>query len=379
MKSVLSLLFFVFMTLSCKRQQKESAVEDIAIEKSEVSRNFYVGTYTDDESEGIYQYALHKDGTLEKIGLSIPSEDPSFLTFSADKRFLLAVSEIDDDGNGKVSSFQVKSDTLILINQKNSGGAHPCHITVNDSGNILVSNYTSGTVGLLHMDDSGLLTGPYFIQKHTGKGTTQRQKVPHAHSSWFVPDSDSKVISIDLGTNQLWFSHLNSKMRTLTPSEPTTMDLPKGAGPRHLSFHPNGKWLYVVNELNSTVSVIEKTKKAYRPIESYSTLPKGFKGESYCADIHISSDGKFLYASNRGDNSIVIYKINAVNGGLTVLGHESVHGEWPRNFSLSPDESHLLVANQYSNNIVSFKRDKKTGLLNYISEVEAPSPVCILF
>jgi len=154
----------------------------------------------------------------------------------------------------------------------------------------------------------------------------------------------------------------------------------EGAGPRHLTFHPNGKWIYVLNELNATVVLVQKTENGkYIKGSPVSTLPLGYTDANTCADIHISSDGNFVYASNRGHNSIAIYKVNANNGSLTLIDHQSTLGNGPRNFSLSPNDNYLLVANQHTNNIVSFKRDKNTGLLTSMDQIEAPTPVCILF
>lgn len=380
MKYIYYFSFFVLLFFSCKEQKKEAVIETKIPEEKATSQNFYVGTYTDGDSEGIYQYALHDNGTLEKIGLSVKSQNPSFLAFTKDRKFLLAVNEIDDYGTGTISSYAINKDSLLFVNKQISGGAHPCFVSVNNNGNVLSANYTGGNVGLLQVNANGELSGPYATQNHSGNLKTDEQNNPHAHSAWFVPNSDTEIISVDLGTNQLWFSTLNNKMRTLKLSEKApTLDLPKGAGPRHLSFHPNGKWVYVVNELNATVSLIHKLEEDYKLINSYTTLPRDFKAESFCADIHISANGEFLYASNRGHNSIVIFKVDKNDGNLTAVGHESVHGEWPRNFAISPDGKFLLVANQHTNNIVSFKRDTKTGLLEYISEIEAPTPVCILF
>jgi len=153
-----------------------------------------------------------------------------------------------------------------------------------------------------------------------------------------------------------------------------------GAGPRHLAFHPDREWIYVINELDCTVTLVTMDKKGeYQVRSSVSTLPVGYAEPNTCADIHVSPDGKFLYASNRGHNSLAIFKVNANDGTLTPIGHQQVHGSWPRNFSLSPDGIFLLVANQKTGNIVSFKRDTKTGLLEYLYEIETPSPVCIVF
>ena len=152
------------------------------------------------------------------------------------------------------------------------------------------------------------------------------------------------------------------------------------AGPRHLTIHPNGKWMYVLNELNATITLVEKnTEGNYIKKSTIGILPTDFTGKNSSADIHISWSGKFVYASNRGHNSIVILKTNDLDGSLTLIGHQTKNIDTPRNFSLSPDEKYLLVANQNSNSIVSFKRDTKTGLLEFIDEIEAPTPVCILF
>jgi len=188
------------------------------------------------------------------------------------------------------------------------------------------------------------------------------------------------IISVDLGTNELWFSHLDIQSQKLILSDAQTLKMSEGAGPRHLTFHPNGKWIYVLNELNTTVVLVQKTENGkYIKGSPVSTLPLGYTDANTCADIHISSDGNFVYASNRGHNSIAIYKVNANNGSLTLIDHQSTLGNGTRNFSLSPNDNYLLVANQHTNNIVSFKRDKNTGLLTYMDQIEAPTPVCILF
>ena len=342
------------------------------------SQEFFLGTYTDGESEGIYKYALKRNGSLEVLGLVAKAENPSFLAMDAPRKLLVAVNEIDQEGTGTVESYRIEGDRLVLINRSPSGGAHPCFVAVNAAGFVLAANYSGGNVGLLRLDDAGKLSPVLDLQQHQGKGHTERQEGPHAHSAWFVPASD-EVISVDLGTNQLWFSTLDAAQQKLRPAQPQTLTLPKGAGPRHLTFHPNGKWIYVINELDATVSQLERSENGtFVPVSRISTLPTDFKGANLCADIHISSDGRFVYASNRGHNSIVSYAVQE-DGSLRLLDHQSTMGDWPRNFSLSPDERFLLVANQRSNNLVSFKRDPKTGKLEFVGEIAAPSPVCILF
>lgn len=365
-------VFSIFILTSCQTND-----EEVMEENNHYS--FYVGTYTNSESQGIYKYLLHEDGTLKNIGLAAISESPSFLAMSADKKFLIAVNEINKDGVGTVESFLVDRDSLKFINRSSSGGAHPCFVAVNKDGYVLVANYTGGNIGLLKLKSDGNLSELLDLQQHSGSGATERQKGPHAHSVWFEPNSNN-VISIDLGTNEILFSHLDTETIKLLPSNPYKLEMKSGAGPRHLAFHPNSKWIYVVNELDCTVTLLKKSDNDnYEKGVSISTLPDGFTDPNTCADIHISSDGKFLYASNRGDNSIAIFEVNAQDGSLILVAHESTRGDGPRNFSLTPDENYLLVANQNTKNIVSFKRNKVTGLLNYISEIEAPTPVCILF
>jgi len=341
--------------------------------------SFYVGTYTNSESKGIYKYLMQNDGTLKQIGLAATTENPSFLAMSSDKKYLVAVSETNNQDNGTIASFLVEEDSLKLINQSSSGGKHPCFVAVNEAGYVLSANYTGGNIGLLKLDRNGNLSELLDLQQHSGSDITKRQKGPHAHSVWFEPNGNN-VIAVDLGTNELIFSQLDTVSQKLVASNPYKLGMKSGAGPRHLTFHPNGQWIYVINELDCTVTQVTKTEtNDYVKGASLSTLPDGFTEENTCADIHISSDGKFLYASNRGDNSIAIFSVDSDEGSLNLVGHESTRGDGPRNFSLSPDDNYLLVANQHTNNIVSFKRDKVSGLLNYVSEVEAPTPVCILF
>ena len=357
----------------CKTNNKE-------MKQDNNSYSFYVGTYTDKNSEGIYKCLLEKNGHLKSLGLVAKSVNPSFLAMSKDKHYLLAVNEISNDAEvGTIESFSISNDSLSLINKSTTGGAHPCFVSINSEGYVLTANYTGGNVGLLKLNKKGELSGLLDIQQHSGKGTSDRQQAPHAHSAWFE-SSNKDVISIDLGTNELWFSQLDTILNKFQAKDPYKLKMDKGAGPRHLAFHPNNKWIYVLNELNSRVNLVLRTDKdIYQNSLSYSTLPQNYTEDNFPADIHISSDGNFLYVSNRGHNSLAIYKVNKHDGSLNLLDHVSTHGNWPRHFSLSPNEDYLVVANRRSNNIVSFKRDKITGLLEYVDQIEAYSPVCILF
>jgi len=243
----------------------------------------------------------------------------------------------------------------------------------------LVANYSGGNVGLLSLEKSGALSPVLDVQQHFGGSVTPRQEKAHAHSVWFVPRSN-QVISVDLGKDELIFSTLDRAGHKLVPTSSKNVKMAPGDGPRHLAFHPSHDWIYVVNELSCSVSQLRKTNgDTYEIVNSVSTLPEGYTEPNTCADIHISSDGKFLYASNRGHNSLAMYSIDQDDGSLKPIGFESVMGDGPRNFTLTPDESQVVVANQYSNNLVLFNRDKETGLLTYVSQATAPNPVCVLF
>lgn len=213
------------------------------------------------------------------------------------------------------------------------------------------------------------------MQQHSpGKNT---DSAPRAHSIWFTSEG---FYSVDLGTDEILYSPLDFEKGKIIKKGSHKVTLAKGAGPRHLAFHPNKRWVYSINELNSTVSsfAIANDNKLI-PVNSQSTLPSDYDGKNYPADIRISGDGKFLYATNRGHNSVVIFSINSSTGELSLTGHESTRGDWPRNFSLSPNGKYLLVANQKSNNIISFSRDKHSGLLTLCDSIQTPIPVCILF
>ncbi|WP_066221370.1 lactonase family protein [Formosa haliotis] len=369
MKTLLSIFSLILIT-SCNSNKSTNTKESLA---------FYVGTYTSKNSKGIYKYALNTDGVFTKIGLVAKTENPSFLSFSSDKKHLIAANEIDLEGSESITCFSIKNDSLILKNSIPSGGTNPCFVTTNSDNYVLATNYSSGTVALASLQNDGLLTKVLDIQQHDGNGTTSRQEAPHAHSAWFEPNSNT-IISVDLGTNQLWFSKIDSNTKALNPVAPFKLDMAKGAGPRHLTFHPNNKWIYVLNELNNTVSRIEKSPDTtYHVKESISTLPENFSGNNTSADIHVSLDGKFLYTSNRGHNSIAIFKIDSTKGSLNPIGHESTKGLDPRNFSLTPNNNYIVVANQNSNNLVAFKRNKNEGTLMFTDEINAPTPVCVLF
>lgn len=347
---------------------------------------FYVGTYTGGGSEGIYVYSLDPaNGKLSDLGLAARSDNPSFLTLTQDGRFLLAVNETKDPKNsnmGYVESFLVNQvdHHLIPQNKVQSGGADPCFISVNQLGYVLAANYSGGNVAFFQLDKSGKLSNSSDIQQHYGQGPVKsRQSEPHVHSAFFEPNSQRIFVS-DLGTDRVAVYLPDASGSKLIKSVVPEIRITPGSGPRHLAFHPKLKLVYIVNELSNNISVVALNKdNSFTTLETVSTLPVGYDKVSNCADIHISRDGQFLYASNRGFNSIAIFSVDPLTGRLMLVGQESTRGDTPRNFSLSPNEDFLLVANQNSQDIVSFRRDGITGKLLFTDKIKAFKPVCILF
>ncbi len=347
---------------------------------------FFVGTYTEGGSEGIYSFALDPaTGKLTDHGLAARSNNPSFLALTSNGKYLLAVHET-KDGNGSsmgyIESFAVNKEgnTLISLSKVLSSGAHPCYVSVNKRNDVLAANYTGGNVALFRLNESGRLSESLDVQQHYGNGPNKtRQSEPHVHSAFFEPGSD-RIFVPDLGIDQVSVYQIDKKTSKLVKASTPAINLPEGSGPRHLAFHPVLKVVYVVNELSSKVAVVGLNKDgSFTTVETVSALPDKYEKPNTCADIHISKDGRYLYASNRGLNSIAIFSVDPKTGMIKLIGQESTRGETPRNFTLSPSGDFLLVANQTTQNIVSFRRDAKTGLLKYTDQVKAFKPVCLLF
>ncbi len=369
-------LIVLFLTVAlgaCTATKPALETSPATFPAATAAQTFWLGTYTQGVSEGIYRWELSPAGILARRGLGAAAKNPSFLAYGAGRKTLLTVNETDYEGVGGVQSFRISGDSLLLLSTQSSGGANPCHVTADADGHVVVSNYTGGNVSLYQLDAAGALSGILATQPHPGDAG----ETPHAHFAHFDPLS-GLVLAVDLGTADLFLSDIRDQR--LVPSSPDRLPLEQGAGPRHLAMHPNGKWLYVINEYANTVTLVERGKKgAFAKRASYSTLPAGFAGESFCADIHVSADGRFVYGSNRGANTIVAFAIDGKSGALTAIDQESVHGDWPRNFALSPDGRFVVVANQRSNNLAVLRRDPATGLLDFVSETTAPAPVCVLF
>ncbi len=333
-----------------------------------------IGTYTGSGSEGIYQVSFETStGSLSGLQLIASTSNPSYLAVSEDGSNVYSVGE---DESGTLSSWQWSTDgQLQLINQVSSYGVHPCYIDV-QKGLLAVANYSSGNGGVFQLSTNGGLKKAFSEFQHHGSGANmERQESPHAHFSQFSADGRFLYV-IDLGIDQvLAYPMTEGKLGVAV----TALSLEPGDGPRHLEFHPNKNQVFIVNELSNTVvsAAVDPVTGTFSVIDRLSTLPEEFTDHSQCADIHLSNDGKFLYASNRGHQSIAMYQV-ADSGELAFLGTEATRGDWPRNFLISPDDQFLLVANQESDNIVVFSRDKVSGLLEYTgTKIELSKPVCL--
>jgi 6-phosphogluconolactonase len=340
-----------------------------------------VGTYTTGKSKGIYVYRFNSStGDFDSVSM-IKTNNPSFLDISPDQKFVYAVHEIAAAGNGgeiAAFSFNKQNGELTFINQQLSGGDHPCYVAVDKTGRwVAAANYTSGSLAVLPVNKTGGLDSAVAIIQHTGSSVnTERQKGPHTHSSVFSPDN-KYLFAADLGIDRLMFYRFNSKTGKLMDTN-FVMTEP-GAGPRHFTFHPNKKFIYLIEELTGSISVYLFSKADLELLQNISALPPEYTGPAGSADIHVSSDGKFLYASNRGEsNTIAIFEIDQKTGLLELIDHQSTLGKTPRNFNFDPSGNFLLVANQNSDEIVIFKRDKKTGLITDTEKrIKVGNPVCL--
>lgn len=336
----------------------------------------YVGSYTNGASEGIYYYDFNtKTGELNNKKLAAEAINPSFLTFSSNKNFLYAVSEVanfNKEKSGFVNAYRVaENGTLQLINKVSTNGADPCHVQLNClNTKAAISNYTGGTVSIHKVLKNGTIQEAHQVLNHN---TTTQQS--HTHSAKFYKNN---LFVADLGRNFL-AQYTEDPKNTSDYLLKTNYQIENNAGPRHFEISKKGKYIYVISELNSTITVLKKENNNYTSIQNISTLDTTFKGESFCADIHLSKNEQFLYGSNRGENSIAVFKRDTKNGTIQKIQTISAHGDWPRNFTLAPNGKFLLVANQKSDNISVYSVNKTTGRLTFLHDINTPSPVCLLF
>ncbi|HYL98436.1 MAG TPA: lactonase family protein [Blastocatellia bacterium] len=351
---------------------------------------FFVGTYTSSgKSKGIYACKLNVNtGALRLVGVTSGVVDPSFLTIDRHGKHLYAVNEL-SEYNGKpggaVSGFGIDRGTLELsmLNQQPSLGASPCHIAMDPSGKFaVVANYGGGSIALIAIKEDGGLEPPTFLIHHNGSSVNpKRQEAPHAHCVAF--DRGGRfLLAADLGLDKIMTYKLDTAVGKLIAGDPPSTGVRAGSGPRHIAFHPRRDYVYVINELDSTVTAFayDPDRGALRELQSISTLPKSFSGENTAAEIQVSPSGRFLYGSNRGHDSVAVFGIDNGSGQLSLLDHTPSRGATPRNFAIEPSGKYLLVANQNSDNIVAFAVDPEGGVLMDTNQsLDIPRPVCITF
>ncbi len=348
----------------------------------------YIGTYTRGKSEGIYVCRMMPSGALELLSVCKGLDNPAFLAIHPQKRYLYAVNEagtFDGKPGGGVSAFSIDPETgeLTLLNQQSSHGTSTCHLSVDKTGQyVLAANYGSGSVIVLPIGTDGTLGKAIDIVQHRGSSVDpKRQKGPHAHSI-NLDRANRYAFVPDLGLDKIMIYQLDLAQGKLVPNDDPWAKVAPGAGPRHFAFHPNGRYAYVINEVNSTLTAFtyDEARGRLAEIHTVPTLPEDFSGTSHCADVHISPSGRFLYGSNRGHDSIVIFQIDQDTGGLTYVAHEPTQGKSPRNFGIDPTGRFLLAANQNSDSIVTFRIDQETGQLTPTGHVtEISMPVCLKY
>ncbi len=346
-----------------------------------------VGTYTGGASEGIYRFRFDAtDGVMSAPELASVSSNPSYLAVDERRSLLFAVNESEvfsGERQGSVSSFEIvaSSGELRPVSKTGTLGAHPCYISLAPSTrHILVANYTGGSVSVFPVWSAGRLGPATSFMQHKGSSVNpRRQSGPHAHA--VIPSPGGRFVLVtDLGLDQVLIYRFDHETGVLTPGPTPHVALSPGVGPRHLEFHPDGRWFYVANELDSSVSVFEWDEESGRATagDTVSMLPEGFSGRNSAADIHVHPGGKTLYASNRGHDSIAVFDV-ATDGGLTLVENVSIEGRTPRNFVLLPGGEWLLAAGRQSNTVTSFAVDPGSGVPVYTGhKIEVPAPVCLL-
>lgn len=338
-----------------------------------------VGTYTNGNSEGIYVYNFDTEkGTAGNAGMAKGVPNPSFLAVSPDKYYVYAVCE---RSPGFVCSFSFKNGSLNPINRQPSAGDGPCYVTVDATGKwVVVANYGSGTLGIMRANPDGSLE-PFHQQiVHEGKSiNTTRQEKPHIHAAVFNMANDQLLVP-DLGTDKVYLYDFDAQTGSLKPSEMPFVSAAPGSGPRHIDWHPDGNYVYLMEELSGSVTVFQYKNRGLIPIQSIAALGKvPVDSEKSGADIHVSPDGKHLYCSLRGNhNQLVHFAINSKDGKLKSKGLYSTIGKTPRNFTIDPTGNFLLVANQNTDDIFVFKRNAKSGKLQFTgTRIPSPTPVCM--
>ena len=346
----------------------------------------YVGTYTGAKSKGIYAYRMDTTtGALTPLGLAAETKNPTFLAVHPNQRFLYAINEVGSGAEaGSVAAFAIDRDSakLTLVNQQSAGGSGPCHLVVDRAGkNVLLANYGGGSVEVVPIRADGSLAEPSAFIQHKGTSANpERQEGPHAHCIQ-LDTANRFAVACDLGLDQVLVYRFDPAKGALTANDPPFAAVKPGAGPRHISFHPGGKFVYVINELDSSLTIFayDAARGALKELQTVPTQPEPVKGNS-TAEVEVHPSGRFVYGSNRGHNSIVVWSIDEKTGRVTLVEHQPTQGKTPRNFAIDPSGTFLLAANQDSDTVVVFRIDAKTGRLRPTGHtVEVGAPVCVKF
>ena len=349
----------------------------------------YIGTYTGAKSQGIYVSQFDPaTGNLSRPELAAKTASPSFLAVHPTRRYLYAVGETSSLGGkrmGAVNAFRIDEQTgqLTLLNQQSSGGGGPCHLAVDKTGKcVLVANYGSGSIAALPIQADGRLAEPSTTIQHQGSSVNpQRQAGPHAHFITADP-ANRFALACDLGLDKVLVYRLDPAKGALVPNDPSFALIKPGSGPRHLAFHPDGRFVYVINEIGTTLTAFAYDAKrgSLTELQTVPTLPQEFTGDKSCAEVEVHPSGKFVYGSNRGHDSIAVFAIDPGSGKLSWVEYQSSQGKAPRHFGIDPTGQWLLAENQGSDNIVVFRIDSKTGRLSPTGQVvQVGSPVCAVF
>ncbi|MBP0726613.1 lactonase family protein [Bacillus sp. RG28] len=339
----------------------------------------YIGTYTDGESEGIYSFSLDlKNGKIGEVELAAKLDNPTYLHITKDNKNLYSVIKIDQAGGIAAFSIPNESKNLELLNYQVSEGKPPCHVNVDPEHHyVFSSNFHTQKVEVFPVKNDMSIGEASITLFHEGHGLHKdTQEKPHLHFAGVTPDEQYLYV-VDLGSDQVITYDIKNNFE-----KKSSLAIKPGSGPRHLKFHANGKFAYLINELSSEVTVLKYNSQdgSFKEIQYISTLPKDFNGKNTCSAIHLSHDSRFVYAGNRGHDSIAVFSIHPETFELTLISHASTAGSGPRDFALDPTGTFIVASNQNTSNLVLFKINQTSGELTKIQDdISVPNPVCVKF
>ena len=339
----------------------------------------YVGTYTKEESKGIYRFILDTDKEeLNQVEIAAEIDNPTYVNVTNDNKLLYAVGKAGEEAG--VSAFKINKEAaeLSLLNSQTAPGSSPCHVSIsNDNSTVVTANYHTTVVASYLTNEDGTLNPATSFIEHEGSGPHHRQEKPHMHYAGFTPD-EKFVVAVDLGSDKV----ISYAIDNGTLTEAQVYHAKPGSGPRHITFHPSGKFAFVMTELSSEVISLQynEVDGSFTELQTISTLPEDYNETNDGSAIHISDDGKFVYVGNRGHNSIAIFSVNQDTGILSFVDRVSSEGNWPRDFVIDPSQKYIVASNQKSNSLILYRRNEVTGKLTVIqTDVKVPEPVCIKF